>query len=41
MVHGYAQIAIDTVWGVVEKDLPILREEVDQLLRTHISDESQ
>jgi uncharacterized protein with HEPN domain len=33
MVHGYAQILPDTVWGVVEKDLPVLADAVEQLLK--------
>lgn len=32
MVHGYARIAPDTVWGVIEKDVPILQSEVERLL---------
>jgi uncharacterized protein with HEPN domain len=32
MVHGYARIVADTVWGVVEKDMPILRGEVERLI---------
>ncbi len=32
MVHGYAQIVPDTVWGVVEKDLPVLHGEVRRLV---------
>jgi uncharacterized protein with HEPN domain len=32
MVHGYAQIMPDTVWGVVEKDLPVLHDEMRRLI---------
>jgi uncharacterized protein with HEPN domain len=32
MVHGYAQIVSDTVWGVVEKNLPILQADVSRLI---------
>jgi uncharacterized protein with HEPN domain len=32
MVHGYAQIVPDTVWGVVETGLPVLSAEVRQLI---------
>ena len=32
MVHGYAQIVADTVWGVVEKDLPVLDQEIRQIV---------
>jgi uncharacterized protein with HEPN domain len=32
MVHGYAQIVPDTVWGVVEKDLATLECEIRELM---------
>jgi uncharacterized protein with HEPN domain len=32
MVHGYAQIVPDTVWGVVESGLPLLNSEVRTLI---------
>lgn len=32
IVHGYAQVVPDTVWGVVEKHLPKLHDEVRHLL---------
>jgi uncharacterized protein with HEPN domain len=32
MVHGYAQVVPDTVWGVVEKDLPVLHDEIRRLI---------
>ena len=32
MVHGYALIVSDTVWGVVEHSLPILEAEVRALI---------
>jgi len=32
LIHGYAQIADDIVWGVLETNLPTLRREVEQLL---------
>jgi uncharacterized protein with HEPN domain len=32
MMHGYAQIVPDTVWGVVETGLPVLSAEVKQLI---------
>jgi uncharacterized protein with HEPN domain len=34
MVHGYAQVVPDTVWGVVEKNLPALVADVERLLAT-------
>ena len=32
IVHGYAVVVPDTIWGVVESDLPKLQEEVAKLL---------
>jgi uncharacterized protein with HEPN domain len=32
MVHGYAQVVPDTVWGVVEENLPVLAADVERLL---------
>jgi len=32
MVHGYGQIAPDTVWGVVESDLMLLHQQIRQLI---------
>ena len=32
LIHGYASIQHDTVWGVVELDLPILVDSIDKLL---------
>ena len=32
LIHGYASVADDVVWGVVEGYLPKLAEEVDSLL---------
>lgn len=37
MVHGYAQIVSDTVWGVVETGLPVLQDEVNQLIESSSS----
>jgi uncharacterized protein with HEPN domain len=33
LIHGYDSIDDDTSWGVVKKKLPILREELEALLR--------
>jgi uncharacterized protein with HEPN domain len=33
LIHGYAAIADDVVWGVLEQSLPQLRAEVDELLK--------
>jgi uncharacterized protein with HEPN domain len=32
MVHGYAQVVPDTVWGVVENDLKVLHQQVRKLI---------
>lgn len=32
LIHGYAQIDARLVWGVLESKLPILLQEVDQIL---------
>jgi uncharacterized protein with HEPN domain len=32
LIHGYAEIADDVVWGVLETDLPEISREVDALL---------
>jgi uncharacterized protein with HEPN domain len=32
LIHGYATVAHEVVWGVVESYLPRLRSEVDELL---------
>jgi len=32
LVHGYAQIENETVWGIVQNSLPVLRGEVAQVL---------
>lgn len=32
LIHGYATVAHDIVWQVVETDVPVLRQEVDALL---------
>ena len=33
LVHGYANVLSDVVWGVLETDLPTLRAEVSMLLK--------
>ncbi|WOF17063.1 DUF86 domain-containing protein [Methanoplanus sp. FWC-SCC4] len=32
LIHGYASISDEVVWGVIEKDLPILKSEIKTLL---------
>ena len=32
LIHGYAAVADDIVWGVVEAYLPVLKKEVDAML---------
>ena len=34
IVHEYFGLNLDLVWGVVERDLPVLTRVVDELLRT-------
>lgn len=34
LVHGYAIVQPATVWGIIENDLPTLKQEVDALLGT-------
>jgi uncharacterized protein with HEPN domain len=33
LVHGYARVKHETVWGVIENDLAVLTKEVENLLR--------
>jgi uncharacterized protein with HEPN domain len=33
LIHGYATIADEVVWGVLESQLPVLMREVNQLLK--------
>lgn len=33
LIHGYASVAHDTVWGILEGKLPILQKEVQNLLK--------
>jgi uncharacterized protein with HEPN domain len=33
LVHGYASVSNEVVWGIVERHLPTLRGEVEALLR--------
>ena len=39
MVHGYARIQNNAVWGVIETDLPKLNAELDQLLQNDSASE--
>ncbi|WP_421910151.1 DUF86 domain-containing protein [Methanolacinia petrolearia] len=32
LIHGYASISDEVVWGVIEKDLPLLKSEIKTLL---------
>lgn len=32
LVHGYFSVDLDIVWGVVERDLPGLREQLERVL---------
>ena len=31
LIHGYSSISDEVVWGVIEKDLPILKSEINKL----------
>jgi uncharacterized protein with HEPN domain len=33
LIHGYCSVADDVVWGVLEANLPSLREEVAALMK--------
>ena len=33
LIHGYADVDHRVVWSVVETDLPVLRREIDALVR--------
>jgi uncharacterized protein with HEPN domain len=33
LVHGYFAIENETVWGILQKDLPVLNRQVTDLLR--------
>jgi uncharacterized protein with HEPN domain len=32
LIHGYSDISDDIVWGIIESNLPILRQEVERIL---------
>jgi uncharacterized protein with HEPN domain len=34
LVHGYYAIEHETVWGILKKDLPLLTEKIETLLKT-------
>jgi uncharacterized protein with HEPN domain len=34
LIHGYADVDHRVVWSVVERDLPVLRREIDALIRS-------
>lgn len=33
LIHGYATVSDEVVWGAIEGSLPLLRDEVDRLLQ--------
>ena len=33
LIHGYESIANDTVWGIIETNLPVLHKEVKEILQ--------
>ena len=34
IIHGYDSISDETIWGIVVKHIPLLKEEVQALLET-------
>lgn len=32
IIHGYDSVSDDVIWGIVVKNLPVLKEEVENLL---------
>jgi uncharacterized protein with HEPN domain len=32
LIHGYSSSSDEVVWGIIEKDLPILKSEINRLL---------
>jgi len=32
LIHGYSSVSDEVVWGVIEKDLPVLKSEINALL---------
>ena len=34
LVHGYFEIDLEIVWSVIEKDLPLLKEQIQLVERT-------
>jgi len=32
MIHGYDVIDVEIVWGIIERDIPRLRQEIEVLL---------
>lgn len=35
LIHGYAEVDSDLVWGIIERNLPKLQESVTKLLDEH------
>lgn len=33
LIHAYASVDPEIVWGVIEEDMPVMRREVEELLR--------
>lgn len=34
LIHAYASVDPEIVWGVIEEDMPVMRSEVEELLHT-------
>ncbi len=32
VIHGYDKVDVTIIWGIISKDLPLLKREVDMLL---------
>lgn len=32
LIHDYLKINLNRIWGVIEKDLPLLKQRIEQLL---------
>jgi uncharacterized protein with HEPN domain len=37
LIHGYFGVDLDAVWNTVEKDLPALKKEIENLLKSIVS----
>lgn len=35
MIHGYFEVRVEVVWDTIQKDLPILKKQINQILNSH------